>query len=86
MQGAIEAQHQEMLLNFLKQEARNLTGTRVARLKAIKTEDEFRNWQESKAGRTAITDSLRGAVKAPPDFDERAALAEELQKKHGVQG
>ena len=45
-----------------------------------------RNWQESKAGRTAITDSLRGAVKLPPDFNERAALTEELQKKHGVQG
>ena len=45
-----------------------------------------RNWQESKAGRTAVTDALRGAVKLPPDFDERAALTEELQKKHGVQG
>ena len=45
-----------------------------------------RNWQETKAGRTAITDSLRGAVKLPPDFDGRAALTEELQKKHGVQG
>lgn len=45
-----------------------------------------RNWQESKAGRTPVTDELRGAVKLPPDFDARAALTEELQKKHGVQG
>jgi hypothetical protein len=40
-----------------------------------------RNWQES----TPVTDALRGAVKLPPDFDGRAALTEELQKKHGVQ-
>ncbi|MEW6303598.1 MAG: DUF6364 family protein [Verrucomicrobiota bacterium] len=45
-----------------------------------------RNWQDSRAGRTPLTDALRGAVKLPPDFDERAALTEQLQKKHGVQG
>lgn len=45
-----------------------------------------RNWQESNAGKTPVTDALRGAVKLPPDFDERGALTEELQKKHGVQG
>jgi hypothetical protein len=45
-----------------------------------------RNWQESRAGRTPVTDELRGAVKLPSDFDERAAITEELQKKHGVQG
>jgi hypothetical protein len=44
------------------------------------------NWQASQAGRTPITDALRGAVKLPPDFDERAALTEELRKKHGVHG
>ncbi len=42
-----------------------------------------RNWQDSLAGRTPITDSLRGAVKLPPDFDEGATLTQELQKKHG---
>jgi len=31
------------------------------------------------------TDALRGAVKLPPEFDERAALTEELQKQYGVQ-
>jgi hypothetical protein len=45
-----------------------------------------RNWQASREGKTPITDALRGAVKLPPDFDEQAALTEELQKKHGVQG
>ena len=41
------------------------------------------NWRDSRAGKTAVTDSLRGTVKLPPDFDERETLTEELQKKHG---
>jgi len=45
-----------------------------------------RNWQDSRADKTPVTDALRGAVRLPPDFDERAALTEELEKKHGVQG
>ena len=45
-----------------------------------------RNWQDSRAGQTPLTDALRGAVQLPPDFDNRAALTEELQKKHGVRG
>jgi hypothetical protein len=45
-----------------------------------------RNWQDSRAGKTPVTDALRGAVELPPDFDERTALIEELQKKHGVRG
>lgn len=45
-----------------------------------------RNWQDSRSGKTPVTDVLRGAVKLPPDFDERTVLTEELQKKHGVQG
>ena len=44
------------------------------------------NWQDSRAGKTPVTDALRGVVKLPPDFDERAAVTVELQKKHGVQG
>ena len=45
-----------------------------------------RNWQDSREGKTPVTDALRGALRLPPDFDEHAALTEELQKKHGVQG
>jgi hypothetical protein len=45
-----------------------------------------RNWQDSRSGKTPVTDSLRGGVKLPPDFEESAALTEELQKKHGAQG
>ncbi|MEO7297030.1 MAG: DUF6364 family protein [Verrucomicrobiota bacterium] len=44
------------------------------------------NWQESRAGKTPITDALRGAVKVPHEFDERAFLTEDLQNKHGGQG
>lgn len=44
------------------------------------------NWQDSRAGRTPVTDALRGAVKLPADFDEQAILTEELQRKHGFQG
>ena len=43
-----------------------------------------RNWQDSRAGKTPVTDALRGAVKLPPDFNERTVLTEELQKKHGA--
>jgi hypothetical protein len=45
-----------------------------------------RNWQESRAGKTPVTDALRGAVKLPADFDAPTALTDELQKKHGIQG
>ncbi len=44
------------------------------------------NWQESRTGRTPVTDQLRGSVTLPTDFDERAVLAEEMQKKHGNPG
>lgn len=42
-----------------------------------------RNWQDSQAGKTPLTDALRGAVKLPADFDPRTAVTEELLKKHG---
>ena len=45
-----------------------------------------RNWKDSHAGKTPITDNLRGSVKLPPDFDEQKILAEELLKKHGRRG
>ena len=42
------------------------------------------NWKDSQSGQTPVTDSLRGAIKLPKDFDKNAVLAEELLKKHGV--
>jgi hypothetical protein len=44
------------------------------------------NWEQSRAGQTPVTDELRGAVTLPGDFDEQAALTEDLQKKHGILG
>jgi len=41
------------------------------------------NWQDSQAGKTPVTDALRGSVPLPQDFDERAALTAELSRKHG---
>ena len=47
---------------------------------------EFQAASPDQAGKTPLTDALRGAVKLPADFDERADLTEELQKKHGSRG
>ncbi|MEY2466991.1 MAG: hypothetical protein QOD03_1512 [Verrucomicrobiota bacterium] len=44
------------------------------------------NWKDSQAGKTPLTDKLRGTVKLPADFDREKVLAEELQKKHGQRG
>ena len=73
------------ILQLAEQEAR-ARHTTVPEVVARQLKVMARNWQESRAGKTPVTDALRGAVKLPPDFDEREALAEELQKKHGVQG
>lgn len=73
------------VLQLAEQEAR-ARHTTLPEVVAQQLRVMARNWQESKAGRTPVTDSLRGAVKLPPDFDERTALTEELQKKDGVQG
>jgi len=73
------------LLQFAEQEAKarhtTLPEVVVQQLRVM-----ARNWQDSRAGRTPVTDALRGAVKLPSDFDERTALTDELQKKHGGQG
>lgn len=45
-----------------------------------------RNRQESRAGRTPVTDALRGTVQLPADFDRRATLTEALQQRHGLEG
>jgi hypothetical protein len=73
------------LLQFAEQEAKarhtTLTEVVAQQLRVMAS-----NWQDSRAGRTPVTDALRGAVKLPPDFDENTALTDELQKKHGVRG
>ena len=73
------------VLQLAEQEARS-RDTTLPEVVAHQLRVMARNWQESKAGKTPVTDALRGAVKLPPDFDERMTLTEELQKQHGVQG
>jgi hypothetical protein len=73
------------VLQLAEQEAR-VRHTTLPEVVAHQLRVMARNWQDSRAGKTPVADALRGAVKLPPDFDERTTLAEELQKKHGVQG
>ncbi len=73
------------VLHLAEQEARS-RHTTIPEVVAHQLRVMARNWQDSRAGKAPVTDALRGAVKLPPDFDERAAVTEELQKKHGVQG
>ena len=73
------------VLELAEQEAR-ARHTTLPEVVAHQVRVMARNWQDSLAGRTPITDSLRGAVELPPDFDERTTLTQELQKKHGIRG
>lgn len=73
------------VLQLAEQEAQ-ARHTTVAEVVSHQLQVMARNWQDSQAGKTPLTDALRGAVKLPADFDERTTLTEELQKKHGVRG
>ena len=73
------------VLQLAEQEAR-ARHTTLPEIVAHQLRVMARNWQDSRAGKTPVTDALRGAVKLPADFDGRTAVTEELQKKHGIQG
>jgi len=73
------------ILALAEQEAR-ARHTTVPDVVAHQLRIMARNWQDSRAGKTPLTDALRGAVQLPEDFDRRTTVTEELQKKHGVQG
>jgi hypothetical protein len=73
------------ILQLAEEEAR-ARHTTVSEVVTHQLEVMARNWQDTQAGKTPVTDSLRGAVKLPPNFEERAALTEELLKKNAVQG
>ena len=72
------------VLQSAEQEAK-ARHTTLAEVVAHQLRVMARNWQASRAGKTPVTDALRGAVKLPPDLDARAVVAEELRKQHGVQ-
>jgi hypothetical protein len=73
------------ILALAEQEAQ-ARHTTVAEVVAHQLRIMASNWQDSRAGKTPLTDALRGAVQLPQNFDLRTTVAEELQKKHGVQG
>jgi hypothetical protein len=58
--------------------------TTLAEVVARQLEVMALNWRESEAGKTPITDELRGAVSLPKGFDERAVLIDQLAGKHGA--
>ena len=70
-------------LRFAEEEAR-AHQTTVPELVARQLRVMAANWKDSRDGKTPLTDELRGAVKLPADFDDRAALTEELEKQHGL--
>jgi hypothetical protein len=81
--STVNLDNEVLVLAEQEAQARHTTLTEVVRhqLNVV-----ARNWKDSHAGKTPITDNLRGSVKLPPDFDEQNILAEELLKKHGRRG
>ena len=69
-------------LALAEQEART-HNTTVSALVGQQLTVMARNWRDSQAGKTPVTDALRGAIKLPHDFQERSFLTDELAKKHG---
>jgi len=61
------------VLQLAEQEAR-ARHTTLPEVVAQQLRVMARNWQESKAGKTPMTDALRGTVKLPPDFDDVSAI------------
>ena len=58
--------------------------TTVAEIVARQLRVMARNWEESEAGRTPITDELRGVISMPAEFDEQEELSKEVSRKHAV--
>jgi hypothetical protein len=73
------------ILALAEQEAR-ARHTTVPDVVAHQLRIMARNWLDSREGKTPLTDALHGALQLPQGFDRRTIVAEELQKKHGVQG
>lgn len=72
MSTTLTIQMDSEILQLPEQEAQ----ARDTTLSAVVTQQlrlMARNRQESLAGRTPVTDALRGAVKLPAHFDERTA-------------
>ncbi|MGZ8900173.1 MAG: DUF6364 family protein [Limisphaerales bacterium] len=85
MSATLTIRLDSQVLELAEQEAR-ARQTTVSELVVQQLRVMASNWQDSRAGKTPVTDALRGAVKLPPGFDERGTVVEELQKGNDVQG
>ena len=85
MSVTLTIQLDSTVLQSAEQEAKSRRTT-VSEVVTRQLQVMARNWQASHAGKTPVTDALRGTITLPQDFDEHVALTEELQKKHGGQG
>ena len=83
MSGTLTIDLDSDLLALAEQEARSRQTT-LSDVVRLQLRVMAQNWKGSQSGQTPVTDSLRGAVKLPSGFDQRAVLVEELTKKHGV--
>ena len=63
------------VLQLAEQEAR-ARHTTLPEVVAQQLRVMARNWQDSRAGKTPVTDALRGAAELPPDFDERLSTGQ----------
>jgi hypothetical protein len=70
------------ILKLAEEEAR-ARHTTVPEMVSLQLRVMAENWQQSRSGKMPVTDALRGAVKLPSEFDEKAAVTEGLLKKHG---
>lgn len=82
MNATLTVQLDAEVLQFAEQEARahRVTLPEVVRRQLTVMAE---NWRESQAGRTPLTDALRGSLPLPPDIDAREAVGEALRKKYG---
>ncbi|MGZ8939329.1 MAG: DUF6364 family protein [Limisphaerales bacterium] len=83
MSATLTIRLDSQVLELAEQEAR-ARQTTVSELVVQQLRVMARNWQDSRAGKTPVTDALRGAVKLPSGFDERGTVVEELQKGNDV--
>ena len=82
MNATLTVQLDAKVLQFAEQEARahRVTLPEVVRRQLTVMAE---NWRDSQAGRTPLTDGLRGSLTLPPDTDAREVVGEGLRKKYG---
>lgn len=82
MNATLTVQLDAEVLQFAEQEARahQVTVPEVVRRQLTVMAE---NWRDSQAGRTPLTDTLRGSLILPPDADTSAMVGDGLRKKYG---